>query len=177
MGIDITKLNEAVLYYPLTGALVWSMYRPEAHFKRSNDYWRYMNTQAGKPVVLSNKSQGYLHFRFGYTLVAAHIAAWILMTGQLPATGIDHRDQDPTNNRWGNLRLANKALNSRNRRKQHNNSSGHTGINWHTSTQKWMARCGTAFLGRFESIEEAIQARKHYITTNPQLGYTQLHGK
>lgn len=35
---------------------------------------------------------------------------YFLKTGSWPKEEVDHKDRDPTNNKWGNLRLANKSM-------------------------------------------------------------------
>src|SRR4051812_21172063 len=56
-------------------------------------------------------------FTVGKKLYYAHRLAWLYMTGAWPSSGIDHRDCDPQNNRWHNLRLADQSENNMNARK------------------------------------------------------------
>jgi HNH endonuclease len=71
----------------------------------------------------------------------AHQLAWFYMTGHWGQPSIDHRDGDPTNNRWGNLRRATPSQNCANRRRQQNNKSGFKGVfpyrgRWRASISK-----------------------------------------
>lgn len=95
---------------------------------------------------------------------AAHRLAWLYMTGEWPADELDHRDRNRTNNRWGNLREATRAENARNLSRRSDNTSGVSGVYWHSARRKWRAiikRDGLERnLGLFESIEAATAARR-----------------
>jgi hypothetical protein len=85
------------------------------------------------------------------------------MTGEWPSTGMDHKDQDSTNDRWENLRPATQTQNLANARKRSDNTSGSRGVSWSRSKKKWRAFVnlnGKQFhCGYFDDIEEAKKAR------------------
>jgi hypothetical protein len=75
---------------------------------------------------------------------------------------IDHEDGDGLNNRKANLRMATRAENARNRRKNQNNTSGVKSVDWDPVRKKWRARIKVDgkihYLGRYETIEMAKTA-------------------
>lgn len=103
---------------------------------------------------------------------------YIWFTGKLVEMNnqMDHISGDRLDDRPSNLRLILKAINARNAKKRIDNTSGHTGVGWHSASGKWSARCGDIWLGLFNTPEEAYTARKAYIKTRPELGYTTRHG-
>lgn len=83
-----------------------------------------------------------------------------LAEGEYP----DHIDGNGLNNTRENLRLASKVQNMTNAKKRVDNKTGHKGVYWHKSRNKYYAyithnkkRHG---LGYYDSIDDAIQARK-----------------
>lgn len=76
---------------------------------------------------------------------------------------VDHIDGDGLNCRRSNLRLATIAENTRNQRLSVANTSGHRGVVWDKSFQKWKVSIGvsgrTVHLGRFENLEDAAARR------------------
>lgn len=66
-------------------------------------------------------------------------------------------------NRKSNLRVATHVENNQNKTKYKNNTSGHKGVTWDKSKNKWKAQIGinntTINLGRFDNIQDAIDAR------------------
>ena len=75
---------------------------------------------------------------------------------------IDHINNDPSDNRWKNLRPATKSQNQMNVKRIKSNTSGHKGVTWSKASQKWRASIkanGKQFhLGVFEQIEDAVRA-------------------
>lgn len=75
----------------------------------------------------------------------------------------DHINRDRSDNRRSNLRYLTYAQNNRNRSVAIDNTSGVTGVYWEHS--KWRARIYYKYenkcLGRFESKEDAIKARRN----------------
>jgi hypothetical protein len=101
----------------------------------------------------------------------AHRLAFLYMTDRWPSAEVDHRDGDPSNNRWGNLREATSTENKQNKRVQSNNKTGLKGASWKADKGKWRAaiRAGGrhSHLGYFETPEQAHEAycqaaREHY---------------
>ena len=73
---------------------------------------------------------------------------------------IDHINGIRHDNRIENLRAVSKSVNQLNRAKQSNNTSGVTGVRWHTQRNRWRAQFRDEYLGLFETIEEAEAAYK-----------------
>lgn len=77
---------------------------------------------------------------------------------------VDHINHNPIDNRKENLRTCTHQQNMINRQKQHNNTSGTTGVWWHKKNNKWITQITvnsvTIHLGYFDTKEEAIEARK-----------------
>jgi hypothetical protein len=92
---------------------------------------------------------------------AAHRLAWFYMTGKWPAE-IDHRNCDPLDNRFENLREATRSQNNANMRMRADNSSGKKGVSWDRERNSWKAQISVngvhKLIGRFPSIEAAAAA-------------------
>lgn len=107
-------------------------------------------------------SKGYIRIRVDGRKYRAHRLAWLYMTGFWPEDDVDHKDVDPSNNRWANLRKATKAQNTRNSRRPANNTSGYKGASWNIAAQKWVGTIGhngeKIYLGCFDTPEAAHAA-------------------
>ena len=77
---------------------------------------------------------------------------------------VDHINRNPLDNRKSNLRIVNNQQNSMNKGHQKRNTSGHKGVSWDKSRNKWYAYITVNYklinLGRFNILEDAIKARK-----------------
>lgn len=115
-----------------------------------------INTKAGTKDV----SNGYWKIRFMSKQYYCHRIVYYLHNKIDPKDfDIDHIDQDKSNNNPLNLRLATRSQNSANRNKNRTNTSGHKGVCWINTKQKWAAQitCNNKHfnLGYFNTIEEA----------------------
>jgi HNH endonuclease/AP2 domain len=141
------RLREVLHYDPETGEFRW-LQRVSSAF--------HIGDLAG------SLSHRYRCIRIDGRTYTAHQLAWLYMKGEWGRPMIDHRDRDPTNNRWDNLRLATFSHNSANRRRHRNNTSGFKGVRFDRQTGKWIARIwkdGRAyFLGRFATPQAAHEA-------------------
>lgn len=77
---------------------------------------------------------------------------------------VDHKNRNPLDNRKCNLRICTSQQNSFNTGMFSSNSSGHKGVYFDKSRDKWVAQIMVnekkIFLGRFIRIEDAIKARE-----------------
>lgn len=126
--------------------------------------------QKNKPAG-TIREDGYVLVCFAYKQYYAHRLAWLLMTGKWPAKEIDHKDGNPANNRWNNLRAANRANQLQNSRIKRSNTSGYKGACWAEKESRWLASITlngkNKFLGYYSTKElahaaYADAAKKHF---------------
>jgi hypothetical protein len=92
-----------------------------------------------------------------------HRIIWLWHGNEIPdGMQIDHINGDKHDNRIENLRCVTQEENLKNRR-----FTAGTGVYFDKASQKWVAQSRLThgkqkFLGRFNTKEEAIQARKEY---------------
>lgn len=101
-------------------------------------WWRGTKGRAsGKAGSIFN---GRLHIGIAGERFRAHRLAWLYVTGKMPRHVIDHKDGDPLNNRFDNLRDVARRVNQENQRraKVTNVSSGLLGVQKNNSG-KWQA--------------------------------------
>lgn len=95
--------------------------------KKSGEFWR-IDRRTPKRVGTVNKN-GRFVIRVDYILYYAHRLAVLLVKGRWPEELVDHKDTDPTNNRWRNLREGNQMFNLENLRRPHrDNKCGILGV-------------------------------------------------
>lgn len=140
------RLKELLHYDPETGLFTWL----EARGKY---------VKAGH-VAGHTDDYGYIRIGVEGRHQRAHRLAWLYMTGEWPALEIDHIDRDKTNNRWSNLREADRATNTYNVAKKKHNTSGFSGVS--RSGGRWTAnvriRGRVVHLGCFDEKTEAAAA-------------------
>ena len=78
--------------------------------------------------------------------------------GWMP-TQVDHKDNNPSNNRIENLRSVTLSENSYNAKKRADNKSGVKGVYWHKEGKKWSVQVAVnkkrKFFGLFDNLELA----------------------
>jgi hypothetical protein len=116
---------------------------------------------------------------FGCAFYLHHLV-WAVEHGEWPTEDLDHRDQNPANNRIGNLRLGPEPINGKNRPMFSNNTSGYTGVSFDPRRGKYRAEVSPDgkryWCGYHNTAEEAAAARQVLITAHPEWGFTELHG-
>ncbi len=126
----------------------------------------------------SCKSHGYKVVRVNGRQFLVHRIIWEMHNGAIPeGMEIDHINHVRDDNRIENLRIVSHADNMKNQKMNINNKSGHHGVSLCRSRGKWLAKITAngshIFLGHFDTIEEAIDARMNAIT---QLKFHENHG-
>lgn len=149
------RLMEVLVYRPDTGLFYW------------------LETLSNRAVA-GNKAgcidnYGYLRIGLDGFTYPGHCLAWLYMTGEWPVPECDHRDVNPSNNKWGNLRQASRSQNRGNVRARSNNTTGFKGVRLHW-TGRYEAyitmKSKQKYLGGFDTPEEAhvayMTAAKNY---------------
>lgn len=154
-GVSYEDLHRLLVYDPDTGVLLWRVRRSQR--VRAGDEAGGLSPNRGGKL--------YRRVKVGGKHVFAHRIVWKMMTGEWPEGEIDHIDGDGTNNRWSNLRLADRELNCAHLVGiKSNNTSGHTGVHYHRGSGRWLAymkrRGGHVLYSYHETREGAAQARR-----------------
>jgi hypothetical protein len=103
--LTVERLREVIAYDQETGLFTWRVtLSPIA--------------QAGKQAGCTRSTRGYRKIRIDGRLFPAHRLAWLYVTGRWPVACIDHRNLDPSDNRFDNLREATPSQNMFNMRGQ-----------------------------------------------------------
>lgn len=140
------QLKQLLAYCPETGIFTWvccqaPQVRPGSH--------------AG-----STRKDGYVVIKVNGKPYKAHRLAFLYMTGSMPVT-VDHRDRNPSNNRWSNLRAASHAENCRNRTFKNATSTPCVGKERSGRYRARLKINGVRIqLGTFDTTEEAALAIK-----------------
>ena len=150
-------------YEDETGLLYWR--------SRSDIPPRVDKRMAGRVAGCLCKRRGYILVGIQGVDYLAHRLVWLIVTGEFPADGLDHKDGNKQNNRFGNLRPSDQSQNMSNRGKQRNNKSGYKGVYFDKSTGRWVANImvqkRTIYLGRYNTPEDAaraynVSAKRHF---------------
>lgn len=150
-------------YDPQTGKLFWRN-RPRKYFKSNRSMNSWNARFAGKPAFTSRLSTGYFTGSIFSEDYYAHRVIWALANNEWPPDQTDHIDGNKGNNKFNNLRAASRIENGKNQKLPCDNLSGVMGVDWDTRRKKWRAQIRSngkgIHIGRFNSKEEAITARK-----------------
>lgn len=123
----------------------------------------------------------------GYTIIGvlgvrhyAHRLAIIYAGGEIGGNHvIDHINQDKSDNRLENLRVVDRKINARNKRRTDHQQNETCGVYLSKRDNKWKAELGSlragtyVYIGSFSSYENARAAR---LAAQARHGYTEIHG-
>ena len=150
LPVNHKVVSEALNYDPETGSLTWA--KPLSNVVKKGD-------EAG-----FNHSYGYRVVSVRNVQYLAHRVIWAIQTQKdTPAhLVIDHKNGNPADNRWCNLRIGTQRDNTCNSKRQAG-SSGVRGVRWVARLNKWHARISVdnreRYLGIFKTKQEAVDAR------------------
>ena len=159
--ISFEELRRLFDYDQATGSLRWREWRGQRGPKGG--------------IAGTRKPRGHIEVKVYGVRYMAHRLIWVWMTGLWPQHEIDHRDTNPGNNAWENLREATSGQNQANRRALSTNQSGLKGVSpeygrkskktgQYKLTGKWRAQIKVNgkvhYLGSFLTPEEASAAYK-----------------
>lgn len=142
MFLTADQLREYLDYDPATG-----------EFRRKDLNYR---------VVGSVTKKGYVKIKLNQVQYLAHRLAFLYMEGRWPKDLMDHINGNRSDNRWENLREANRFQNSRNRKLDCQNTTGFKGVVFCCRNKKYRSRIKIngvrKELGWFRTPEEAHAA-------------------
>jgi len=137
------KARDLFVYDFCSGRLKWL--KPKARRNKKGNFAG-SKGQAARTVMVD-----YINYK-------EHIIIWMLIYNEIPTLEIDHKDNNPFNNKLDNLRLATRKQNAANIRMHRDNSLGYKGVS--KSRNKYVARICGERIGLFDTPEEAAEAYK-----------------
>ncbi len=153
MSISIQDLRAVLNYDPEIGEFTWKVMLSSRGL---------IGTRAGTKNNWGRTS-GYFKIRINKKDYWRHRLAWFYMTGEWPQDQIDHINGIKGDDRFCNLREATHSENQQNCILPRHNTSGHKGVSWRKSNEKWYAYIKKngkmVSLGLFDNIDDAIRAR------------------
>lgn len=180
------------------------MQRTRDYSKNWNEIFRYdpsnksclvwnIEKGTGKNKVFPGKPAGALDSRgrwvVGYfgKVYLVHVVIWTMFNDLKDGLVIDHINGDHSDNRIENLRETSQSINSRNRRKSSRNTSGVTGVSYHSRDRCWSVSYTVnrkIYMERFyckdypDAKQKAIDRRIELENSNLiKLEFTERHGK
>lgn len=179
MKLTASDLKEIFDYDPQTGDVFYKP-RPRRFFK-TDFYFKRWNTiysgRKARTIGASGGTKDYFYASVNQRHVACHRIAFAVMTGKLPDM-VDHIDGNGLNNKWSNLRKANRSANQKNMKLMKNNKSGVSGVSYSKGYKGWVAiiyhKNERIPLGCSKDKFEAICKRK---SAELKYGYHANHGK
>lgn len=157
MYLTASRLRKLLDYDPHTGHFTWLV----------NRRGRY--ARIGK-CAGSVCKDGRVQICIDCHIYFASRLAFLWMTRRWPKQLVDHRNCNPSDNRWSNLRQANYSQNGANSRDRLSGSPL-KGVTWDRRREQYAARIRVNYrtinLGRFDTPEEAhavyaTAARRHF---------------
>lgn len=113
-------------------------------------------------VAGGTDSKGYHAIKLDGVTYRAQRLAFLYMLGRWPDPEADHENRNKLDNRWENLREADRVTQMHNQPRRRDNTSGASGVQWHKRTKRWRAvisiRGKRTHLGSFLSREAAAIA-------------------
>ncbi len=148
----IEKAAELLEYCPETGALRWKLDRGRGGGAKKGEVAGCKLKQGKMTLIRINVC--------GKKLLA-HIVAWFIYFGENPKGIIKHIDGNGMNNRIENLKLVKRKSRKVKKKRARGKKAGEgPGIHWNTITHQWEDSIGANFIGRFDKLEDGVDARK-----------------
>lgn len=143
------RVRELLNYNTETGVFTW--------LPRNNKAFRHAGLVAG-----CKDNNDYICIKIDGRMYLAHRVAFLYVEGSWPVKHVDHRDHNPENNKWSNLRKSDVSFNMENKiaackNKKH---SKYLGVHWNGSkfTAKITIKGVRNYLGIFDTEELAYEA-------------------
>lgn len=184
MSAENNTIKRLLRYNSDTGEVFWRK-RDRSFFDsdRSCNSWnaRYANKRAGSRKNVKNlPGYAYIQVTLFGKHASGHRIAFACMGIDIPeGMMVDHINGDATDNRFKNLRIVTRTVNSKNASKSKNNTSGYNGVSYDKCAKKFKAfirRNGKMHhLGLFLTAKEAYQKRISEERKDSE--FTERHGK
>jgi hypothetical protein len=114
--MTLEYLHSILHYNPDTGVFTWKVDRNS-------------RVKVGSIAGTTDKDGYRIHIIDGKSY-KAHRLAWLYMTGKPPSHIIDHKNLNPSDNSWKNLREATDSQSQANKRVGKNNKTGYKGVSY-----------------------------------------------